>query len=926
MPRQERPLGAEDTPLLRFAGDLRRLRQQAGQPSYRELGKRARYSAAALSEAVAGRRLPSLAVTLAFVAACDGDVDAWRDRWRDLAASDATADEQAPSPYVGLAAYQVEDADRFFGREALTEALVRLVDERPFVGVFGASGAGKSSLLRAGLAARSKRTPLVLTPGHDPVTEVATVVAGLVDEPLAPLRERLAADPHALRGRLSEVPGELLLIVDQFEEVFTLCADDDRLWLVRALTAAASPRSRVVLGVRADFYGHCGRHPELVTALYRAQLLVGPMSADDLRRAVTEPAARAGASVEGALLARLMSDVSGHPSALPLVSHVLAETWRRRRGMTLTLAGYEDVGGVEHALARTAEQTFQQLAGEELDAARLMFLRLVTPGDGTEDSKRRIRRDELGEPHGPLERFAAARLVSLDDHGAELVHEALLRAWPRLAAWIAEDRDILRVHHRATEAAAAWQAHGRDPDLLWRGEHLTMIDSLRGRLNPIERDFLDAGLRAQVLRATKRRRRRRRMRMLIAALSALVVLLAGAVGLAVAAKREADHRRNEALGLRAADAARTLLLTKPRDAAALALAAYRISPTPETRAALILADAATQASVLGEGYIDSPGRIAVTTRGTESADSADSPGYQLWRRDGTGWRPAGVLPSGPYYYTSSADGSHVITWNWVASRFYLWDVSEPDHPREIAVPAGLPMVTDIARDGSLVMATGTDRRAVVWHVAGGSVRRLSAGDVENASMVPDGSGAVLTRRDSGAYTVELWTLDGVRIATLMRTPDVVYPIAGPAGTVAVLGTKSGNLTLLKATDPSSPRTVVEAGGVKSPARVAFDPQGRTAAMVDDASIRMWDLASGAEVMSLRTEGLDLINPRILPETGELLLITVQKGALWRLDPDVPRVIDDICAGPVELDWDRYLPDTPRFPLCPNAPSHTARRR
>ncbi|GGK93989.1 hypothetical protein Sme01_58350 [Sphaerisporangium melleum] len=921
MPRQERPLGAEDTPVLRFAGDLRRLRQKAGQPSYRELGTRARYSAAALSEAVAGRRLPSLSVTLAFVAACDGDVDAWRDRWRDLAASDATADDSAPSPYVGLAAYQVEDTDRFFGREALTEALVRLVDERPFVGVFGASGAGKSSLLRAGLAAKSTRTALVLTPGHDPVTEVATVVAGLVDEPLAPLRERLAADPHALRGRLSEVPGELLLIVDQFEEVFTLCADGDRLWLVQALTAAASPRSRVVLGVRADFYGHCGRHPELVTALYRAQLLVGPMSADDLRRAVTEPAARAGVSVESALLARLMSDVTGQPSALPLVSHVLAETWRRRRGMTLTLAGYEDVGGVEHALARTAEQTYQQLAGEELDAARLMFLRLVTPGDGTEDTKRRIRREELREPHGPLERFAAARLVSLDDHGAELVHEALLRAWPRLAAWIAEDRDILRVHHRVTEAAAAWQAHGRDPDLLWRGEHLTMIDSLRGRLNPIEHDFLDAGLTAQALRATKLRRRRRGLKMLIAALAALVVLLAGAVGMAVAAKREADRQRNDAIGLRAADAARTLLLTRPRDAAALALAAYRISPTPETRAALILAGAAAGASTLGKGFVDTPGRIAVTERAENLADSS---GYRLWRRDGTGWRPAGVLPGGPWYVATSADESHVITWDGVTS--HLWDVSEPDHPREIALPTGLQMVTGIARDGSLVVARRRDRTAVVWQVADGSVRRLSAGDVEDVSVVPDASAVVLTRRDSGAYAAELWSLDGVRIATLMRTPEVVYPIAGPADTVAVIGSTSGNLTLLKATDPRFPRTVVEAGGVKFPASVAFDPRGRTAAVVDDASIRMWDLASGTEVMSLRIEGLDLINPRILPETGEPLLIAIQKGALWRLDPNVPRVIDDICAGPVKLDWDRYLPDTLRFPLCPTAQSPTARRR
>ncbi|WP_380827233.1 nSTAND1 domain-containing NTPase [Sphaerisporangium rhizosphaerae] len=911
MPRQERQLGVEDTPLLRFAGDLRRLRRQAGQPSYRELGRRARYSAAALSEAVAGRRLPSLAVTVAFVAACEGDVEAWRERWRELAASDATPNGQASSPYVGLAAYQVQDADRFFGREALTETLARLVDERPFVGVFGASGAGKSSLLRAGLAAESKRTVVVLTPGSDPVTEVATVVAGLVDEPLAHVRERLAADPHALRGLLSEACDDLLLIVDQFEEVFTLCADDDRLWLVRALTAAASPRGRVVLGVRADFYGHCSRHPELVAALYRAQLMVGPMSPDELRRAVTEPAARAGASVESALLARLMSDVTGQPSALPLVSHVLAETWRRRRGMVLTLAGYQDVGGVEHALARTAEHTFQQLTGGERDAARLMFLRLVTPGDGTEDTKRRLRRDELGASHGPLERFAAARLVSVDDHGAELAHEALLRAWPRLTAWIAEDRDLLRAHRLVTEAATAWQAHDRDPDLLWRGERLTAIDRLLDRLNPVERDFLDAGLTAQRLRETRRRRRRRRLRVLIAALSVLVVLLTGAVGLAVTAKSEADHRRNEAISLRAADTARALLLTKPRDAAALALAAYRISPTAETRAALILAHAAAGAATLGEGYQDTPLRVAVTPRTVRSGKYS---GYQLWRRDGTAWRPAGVLPGGAFLYSSSADGRRLLTWH-APTRFHLWDVSDPDHPREIAVPDDLSIVNDLTRDGGLLVATGADRTTVVWRVADGSVRRLPARDVEGAALVPDGSGIVLTRRDGGQYAVELWSLDGARIATLMRTLDVVYPYAGPAGTVAVVGTKSGKLTVLRFTDPRSPRTMVRAEGMGSPTWVVFDPQGRTAAALDDDSIRMWDLSSGAVVLSLHFDGLPLTRPRLLSATGELLVLNSGNGALWQVDPDLSRVIHDTCAGRVELDWNRYLPDTPRVPLC-----------
>jgi hypothetical protein len=215
VPRQERPLESEDTPLLRFAGDLRRLRRRAGQPAYRELGKRTNYSAAALSEALSGRRLPSLAVTGAIVRACQGDVDEWTERWRHLAAAQPGASSEVPSPYLGLAPYQVSDADRFFGREAVTDSLATLVDERPFVGVFGASGAGKSSLLRAGLIARTQRTPIMITPGTDPITELAVALAGNLDEPAERIRRDLAAGPDALSGWLAKTAADVLVIVDQ---------------------------------------------------------------------------------------------------------------------------------------------------------------------------------------------------------------------------------------------------------------------------------------------------------------------------------------------------------------------------------------------------------------------------------------------------------------------------------------------------------------------------------------------------------------------------------------------------------------------------------------------------------------------------------------------------------------------------------------
>ncbi|WP_143467183.1 helix-turn-helix domain-containing protein, partial [Lentzea kentuckyensis] len=419
MPRTERPLDSEDTELGSFAADLRKLRDKAGKPSYRTLASRAHYSAATLSDAAGGRKLPSLAVTLAYVKACDGDEQEWEQRWRAIAAPPEPTGE---APYVGLQAFQQEDAARFFGREKLTAKLVELTSARPFVGVFGASGSGKSSLLRAGLLPHLERA-LIFTPGVQPLDECAVRIAQVTGDSAVVLSSELT-DPAAL-GLIAR-QHDLVLVIDQFEEIFTLCGPAQRDWFVQALVSAP----HVVIGVRADFYGHIGRHPELVEALEGAQLLVGPMTTDELRRAIVEPALHVGAAVETALVTRLVADVAGQAAVLPLVQHVLAETWHRRRGMTLTLVGYEEAGGVEHAIARTAEAVYSQLTEEQRQTARRIFLRLIALGEGTEDTKRRATRADLDAE--VLEHLANARLVTLTEHHAELTHEALIRSWPRL--------------------------------------------------------------------------------------------------------------------------------------------------------------------------------------------------------------------------------------------------------------------------------------------------------------------------------------------------------------------------------------------------------------------------------------------------------------------------------------------------------------
>ncbi|XVS61247.1 hypothetical protein ACQPYE_23405 [Actinosynnema sp. CA-299493] len=894
MPRTERPLVEEDTPVLKFAGDLRRLRRVAGLPSYRELGRLANYSPAALSEAVAGRRLPSLAVTRAFVRACGGDVEQWTARWRELAA-EGPADGDAP--YVGLAAYQVADADRFFGREAEVGRLLALVRERPFVGVFGASGAGKSSLLRAGLAARWD-AHLVITPGSDPITELAAALAD--DRSAVEVRAELAADPEHLRVLLRQAADDLLLVVDQFEEVFTLCPEADRGWLVRALTHAAGA-ARVVIGVRADFYGHCARHPELLEALHRSQALVGPMSAEQLRRAVVEPAARQGASLENALVARLIADVAAQPGALPLASHVLVETWRRRRGAVLTLTGYEDAGGVEHALARSAEQVYDALPEPDRQAARQVFQRLVAPGDGTGDTRRRVGRVELDAGDALLDRLAAARLVTLDRDTVELTHEALLRAWPRLVGWLDEDREELRAHRRLTSAADAWLAHDRDPDALYRGVHLDQARRLASRLNAAEREFVDAGLTAERDREAVRRRGVRRLRRFVACLAALVLLLTATAGYAVTTQRAATRERNQTLSMRAADHALDLL-TRPREAAALALAAYRVAPTTQSRDALLLARAAAATTTLGSGHLRVPGRIAVTQ---EFGPEFGSPGsIRLW--SGPERQQAGGMPVPPNGFLNliSADERTALM---VVDRdeFQVWDLGDPAAPRVTTTMTDWPFPLGVDAAGTLMTAVEDDR-AVHWRPGDTTRTRLPVDGVEYAMPLDDGTGVVLARRDGDRRQVEAWSLDG-RVTPVFSRDARLALVAGPGGVLAVSDLDDAHLTVLDGT-----RTVLEADGIPEQAVVEFSRDGGAVTAMHRDSVWLWHL-SGREPLSLRAPGVEFSSVRY--EHGELLMVDT-RGALWRLAVDVDQVIREVCPELVDVDWAAHFPGVAERPLCP----------
>lgn len=897
MPRPERPLDPEAGVLAGFAYDLRKLREKAGNPPYRDLAGQAHYSWSTLADAAAGRKLPSLPVTLAYVRACGGDPDAWEARWRELAAELAGSSPEPDEPrvtercpYVGLRAFQAEDADNFFGREQLTDELFARVSTGRFIAVFGASGSGKSSLLRAGLLPRVKRADrwpfLLFTPGSHPLEECAARLSAWTGGSVTALHRDLATDSRALHltvlQALHDQPQDvdLLVVVDQFEEIFTLCPDRaERAAFITALVAAArslNSRTRVVLGVRADFYPHCSEHPELVAALRDAQVLVGPMTTDELRSAVSRPAARAGCTVEGALLARVVGDVAGQShQALPLVSHALRQTWAHRRGNTLTLAGYEVAGGIQHALAQTAETVYAGLAPEEQGLVRNVFLRLVAFGDGTDDAKRRVDRDELGpEFDGVLDVLATARLVTVDAGTVEIAHEALLSAWPRLRELIDTDRAGLRIHQQLTDAADLWQQDRRDNGVLYRGARLAAAREWADRhpsamaTSPRAAEFLRASVR-QASRAHHRRNA------VIAVLCVLILLAAGAAAIAL---RQNDVARAESNGLAGAQASAEAHQVAGTDislAAQLDLVSYRSQPTPQTYTDLLSTENQPLATPL-TGHTDAVYAVALSPDGKTLTSTSRDGTMRLWNLSDHAhpkpWGPPVNGHAGKIYWAAfSPDGHTVATAN-ADHTIRLWNVTDRAHP----APWGPPLTghTDLVNsvafspDGRWLVSAGADKTVRLWNVTNPAhptaIGRPLTGSTDAVNLAvfsPDGH-TVASADHAGM--VRLWNVAdpaapvrlGRPLSAVSFPSDIhsAFAVAfSPDGRLLATGGDDHLVRLWNLTDPKHPKPVGKplAGHTNTVFAVAFSPSGNLLATAGaDRTVRLWDLADPAHPIAV----------------------------------------------------------------------------
>ncbi|MFF5249185.1 hypothetical protein ACFY3V_33320 [Streptosporangium sp. NPDC000095] len=889
---------ARELTLLRLRAGLTVRQVAAGSDTFR--------NHSTIGDWFAGRGLPSTSsreLLIRVLAVCGVDdpglVARWLSAWQRVRRTPGRRPRD-PEPYRGLAGFEAEHAEWFFGREALTRELVdRLAardgDIEGAVGVqvvVGVSGSGKSSLLRAGLVHAVRHDGLLgpdwsvalFTPGARPCDELAGRLAAAAGLPTDDVAARLRADParageYATAGERSR----LLLVVDQFEELFTACADDaERRAFVTALCAVAGQSAaRVVIGLRADFYAPALRYPELVAAVRADQLTVGPMSATELRRAIVEPARRAGVEVEEGLVELLIGEVVPRggddgdapehaAGALPLLSHALYATWQHSRDRRLTIADYRAVGGIDRAVATSADAVYDALDEAGRHRARRLFLSLVHVSPGAVDTRRRVSTADLlaecGDPAGEstdvIGRFVEQRLLTRDAKTVGISHEALLTAWPLLRGWLEVDRAGLLTGRRLNEAAVAWDREHRDAGALYRGVRLAVAREWARTVGPhaapgpVAREFLEASAAREVAEQRAAQRRARRLRRLVAVLTVLLLLTTAAVVVAVRSEQTLRTQRDTALAGKVANEATALRPADPALSAQLSLAAYRLAPIPESRGALLSTYAAPYATRL-TAHTSAVYAARFSPDGSLLATAGIDRTIRLWWT-GDVRRPAPLATltghgAGVTSAVFGPDGSLLATAGDDRTA-RLWDVSDPRRPATLATLTGHTegvIGAAFSGDGRVLATASYDRTVRLWDVSDprrpvpAAVLRGFQKGASDVAFSPNGRILAATGFDT---PVRLWEVTDP--ARPRRLPDlrghtdrVLSAVFGPDGRVLATGGFDNTIRLWDLRDPGAARPLStltgHGGGVVA---LAFDREGHTLVSGGyDLSVRIWDV-------------------------------------------------------------------------------------
>ncbi len=846
--------------------------------------------ARATAEELDDRFTGALELAAAFRAAVDG----------------ATAIGEPPgtirNPYKGLRAFLEADEADFFGREALVARLVdRLRDESAtarFLAVVGPSGSGKSSVVRAGLvpALRAGAVPgsdrwyvIELLPGSHPLRELESALLSVAIEPPPSLLDDLEHDElglvRAAHRVLPHTDDELLIVVDQLEEVFTLVEDErERAHVLSTLRAAAlepGSRIRIVATLRADFFDEPLSIRGFGDLLAERTEAIAPMSPDELERAIVEPAERAELHVEPSLLAVMIADVVDQPGALPLLQFALTELAERREDGALTLDGYRGIGGVSGAVAQRADRLFAAMDEGARVACRQLLLRMVTLGEGAQDTRRRVRRSELTPVADPvafesvIDAFGRHRLLSFDrdpetrEPTIEIAHEALLGSWARLRVWIEEARDDIRAQRQLSAAAAEWTTSGRDPSFLLRGARLERAQAWTETttLSLVENDraYLDASIalrdeenaaerEAEERERVLERRSIRRLRSLVAVLGAAALVAGTLTAIAMNQGERAGREATIATARELAAAAVVNVDTDPERSILLAMEAVDLSRSldgsvlPEAEDAMHRALSASRAALT---VPDVGGSVAWGPNGVFAAEGPRGSGLVAIRNAGTGAlvHTVGDHDGGVTGVAFSADGATLATTG-ADGILKVWDPSTGDLLVEY-VGQGSATGLSAGAEGSFAASWPRERVVRVVDLSRDEVQTLRVPGVPRATALsPDGQRIAVTTdsqtRDSfGFIVIDLETEEHV----FAKQPSFGSLAWSPNGRFIAGTTTHPSIEVYDAVSGEHAFGLIGHNGFVT--RVAWSSDSSfLASAAEDGEVKVWEVDGAREVLSL----------------------------------------------------------------------------
>jgi WD40 repeat protein len=847
-----------------------------------------------------------------------------------------------PNPYKGLSAFQEADAPDFFGREALVARLLDRMNEESvlaqFLAVVGPSGSGKSSVVKAGLLPELRRggAPgsqgwymVEMVPGAHPLEELEVCLLRIAANKSVALMEQLRRDDRGLvRAARLALPTEnstLLLVIDQFEEVFTLVENKAEAahFLNSLYAAVTTPRSpvRVLITLRADFYDRPLMYPNFAELVRQRTEVVLPLTAEELSRAITAPAERVGARYEAGLVSQIVVDVNDQPGALPLLEYALTELFERRSGRQLTRAAYAAIGGVLGAVSRRAEEVYARMNAEAQERACQMFLRLVTLGEGVEDTRRRVLRSELeslrtlagntpvnASMAAVIDAFGAARLLAFDRDPltrgptVEVAHEALLREWKRLREWLDSSRTEVRLQRLLAAAAAEWESFGRDASFLLQGARLAQFEiwstSTQVALTQSEQDYLQVSLAEQArlaaaenLRqrqeketsqrlaeeraraeeqtaAAKRLRSRNRWVVSLAILAAFLAVLAGAFGISAEISRKLSYSREltaAALNSIETDSQRAGLLAlqaletaRTREGIS---ALHQIIPTLRLLRSLPFADQSIHQVISPDGnflaFASIDGAVQIQDARTGKAVSVLQ-GHVDWVT------AIAFSPDGKSVASAGKDGS-----------VRLWEIASGKEIKKFLTNNADVNVLAFSLDGAWIAVGGNDATVQIWEVSSGNMlidlyghvlTTLTGSGVTGITSIhflPVSAGAALvsTGVDGRICVWDLTDPTQPVESIKIETNEITSASVSPDGSLIAAGEYNGSVEVWSLDSSEPGRLVLTIKDDQPVAAVAFSPDGKRIAVGDKLRTTLWNAGSGSMQVTLYAPGYGFVfNP------------------------------------------------------------------